>query len=266
LIKNPPGPPACVQGRGGGPANPPNSQYIADQFGLPLADTEAPADVAWSANAGTIGASGRYTAPNTPRWVTITATANGLSGSATVYVASAEAGSHTLLAAASRKADACGRVADLSLPGRARLPSSRGGAGRRPCGSLSAMTSPRPTARSARMIHHRWRLLQRRQVDGKLLTVELLDAPDARVVSVRLAGIVCAEGSPLEGDTDAQVRALYGDADRDGVVTSNDLLALRSRLGRRPSAADLLNDFDRSGSVTAADLVACLRRLGPRVS
>jgi hypothetical protein len=240
-----------------------------DQFGRPIGPSplRPPVVMSWGAWYGTVDESGLYTAPAGATWDGITVTADAASAVVRVYVYDGASGP-TLLSAVSRKVHGRRGAADLPLalfewPGA--VEPRRGG----PTtlvftfrGYVAAADGSLDAGDFA-ITHANFRSAS---VAGNVLTLDLADARDCGVVSVALTGIAGTDGAPLAGDSDVQVRALYGDADRDGAVTARDLFDLRARLPRRPSAADLLYDLDLTGSVTAADLVSSLRRLGNRVT
>jgi hypothetical protein len=253
IVLTPPGP-VAVQGRA------PVIATYTDQFGRAYDLAGRAGWVRWSATSGYVDERGTFS-PAAPGWATVSATLDGVSGSTRVFSYDGNGGP-TLVTAASRKTHGSA-VADLPLAPYGMTPAvePRRGGPTTLVFTFSKDVAPADGSLDAADFGMTNATFRSAALDGKVLTLELKDVADGALVAVALSGITGTDGAALAGETEVRVRALYGDADRDGAVTARDLLALRARVPRRPSAADLLYDLDLSGSVTAADITTCLRRL-----
>jgi hypothetical protein len=242
-----------------------------DQFGRPylgVAGTQPSAPgITWEAYYGAITEDGVYTAP--ADWSgreVITAHVGDRPTLAEVYVYDPAAGP-TLLSAESRKVHGRRGAAGLPLAlfGEATIEPRRGGPTTfrflfdKPVNALDGSLDANDfqiddaTFRSA-------------QVAGSVLTLELDDVLDRSLITVSLTGFAGLDGSTVQGQTTVRARALYGDANGDGIVNAIDLGVLRSRVSRPPTGAGLLFDLDLDGVVTATDLLLVRRRAGNTVA
>jgi hypothetical protein len=237
---------------------------LIDQFGdaVDPQATPRPPAMTWSAWYGRVDEIGRYTAPAYATSEAVTVVCGNAWRQLDFYVYDGSSGP-VLLSAVSRKVHGRRGVYDLPL-GLYGAPTAveprRGG----PATLVLTFTKDvldadgvlngddfvisNATFRSA-------------AVAGRVLTLELAGVRDGSVVGVSLAGFTGADGAGLEGDSDLEVRALYGDVDRDGRVTGTDVMAVRSRIMRPVGGAGLVYDVDLSGAVSALDLRDLRRKM-----
>ena len=91
-------------------------------------------------------------------------------------------------------------------------------------------------------------------IASNALTLNLTAIPDTSLVLVSLNGITDLAGSALTGTDNVAVRALYGNAYRNGLITLSDLQSIKNCLGRSLSTTNFLCDLDLSGSINLADM------------
>jgi hypothetical protein len=233
-----------------------------DQFGAPIPADRLTGDAAprWEDRCGTIDSGGVYAAPDFATWDKVSVTVGSVWTSAPLYVYDGSA--PVLLSAASRKVHGDRGPVDLPLPlygGAAAVEPRRGGPTTivftfdRDVYSAGGPIGPNNFAISNAEF-------RAARLDGRVLSVDLGAIADQTEVTVFVEGIVDAGGVELAGFGGVEVRALYGDANREGAVTPADALAVRRQLLRPPRAQDLLLDLDLSGSVSAADWLVARRR------
>jgi hypothetical protein len=233
-----------------------------DQFGAPyVAPATEPADVTWAASYGQVGADGTYNSGNYAGSDWVTASSGGVSASVDflVYDDSGPA----LLSVVSRKTH--GRHGAFDLPlGLYGLPAGieprRGGP------TTLRFTFSKPVASDDGSVgvdnfYLGGATYRSARVSGNVLTLELVGAEDGGSVAVLLTGLGGTDGGRLQGETSVEVRALYGDVDRDGAVALADFMTVRRRAMRVVGPTDFLCDVDCNGMITAADLVAVRRRM-----
>jgi hypothetical protein len=99
-------------------------------------------------------------------------------------------------------------------------------------------------------------------VTGKVVIIEPgQPLPDADCYTVDLTGMESQWGAaPL--DRTFTFAVLVGDADRDGVVDTVDIAALKQRLGRTASVNRAKYDINRDGWISPADASSVKQRLG----
>jgi hypothetical protein len=93
-------------------------------------------------------------------------------------------------------------------------------------------------------------------ISGDQLTLNLTDVVDQSVVGVTLNGINDTNGNPVTGDTDAEIRALVGDAKQDRSVGLPDAQGVKMHLGVAldQTSENFLFDLDLNGTIARRDI------------
>ncbi|MBA3961301.1 MAG: hypothetical protein H0X40_05290 [Chthoniobacterales bacterium] len=90
-------------------------------------------------------------------------------------------------------------------------------------------------------------------ISGNMITLNLINVIDQSVVSVTLNGISDTSNNALTGDSDVEVRALFGDANQDQTVDKPDLQGINSHLGQTLDQTNYLDDLNLDGAITRKD-------------
>jgi hypothetical protein len=237
-----------------------------DQFG---ADMSVQPIFDWSAVSGSITSGGLYTAPGAAGSDTITAAADGQSGTAAVTVA--PSAMHIVSWQSVAVDDNSMGEAALTISADGSFSEPRGGGIRRLLVTFDSAINPATFVPTSVVIAGNG-------ADGSMLdlssiaittslrgsnTVAVIDfsqpLPDVARYAVGLVGVTDAFGTPLAGADQCQMAALAGDVNGDGKVDAVDLSMLKQQFINR---VDLTNvkqvraDYSADGRVDGSDLTA----------
>jgi hypothetical protein len=242
------------------------SAKVVDQFGNVL---DANPDVDWFVTDGTMNTAGRFTAPAAPGTVSVAATSGVLIGDVEITVLFQDVTGPSLVSAASRKTHGARGAFDLPLA----------------LAGTTATVEPRRGGLSVlRLVFDEPLLVVDGLLDasefsvvnaafesaelvnsgaGAVLTLNLANTLDRRLLTVALIGLSDLTGNGMAGDIDVSVRCLFGDVDGNGVVSARDYVAARS--GVYGGAWNYLLDVDASGTVSSRDVLFVRTRSGNTV-
>lgn len=104
------------------------------------------------------------------------------------------------------------------------------------------------------------------QRDGNLLTVSLAGVGDRQRLALRVSDVTGPQGETIASRV-YSLRFLAGDVNRDGIVNSADLAALRSAYGKAHGDAtfDPAKDVNTDGAINSGDLVIVRQNYGTSV-
>ena len=238
---------------------------VVDQFGNVL---DGNPDVDWFVSDGVMDAAGRYTAPATPGSVSIAAISGSLIGDVEVTVVFLDATGPSLVSAASRKTHGARGTFELplALSGSATVEPRRGGP------SVLRLVFDEPLVVLDGLLDaSEFSIVNAAFVSaelvngsgGAVLTINLVNSLDRRLITVALSGLADAAGNGIAGDNDVSVRSLFGDVDGNGVVSARDYVAARA--GLNAGVWNYLLDVDASGLVSSRDALYVRSRAGNTV-
>lgn len=102
-------------------------------------------------------------------------------------------------------------------------------------------------------------------VSGVTLTLTLANVVNASRVGVTMQGLSNAAGLAVAGNLSMTIRALAGDADRNGVVNFNDFLAVQNAFGATASGVTA-TDFNSDGVTDFTDFLLLQNGFGQQVN
>jgi hypothetical protein len=237
-----------------------------DQFGAEMSVQPA---IEWSAVSGTITAGGLYSAPGVAGSDTITAFADGASGTAIVRVASS-ALNIVAWQSAEVDGDGKGEVA-MTIPADRSFIEPRGGGIRRLLVAFDSAVDPATFVPASVVIAGNGLNGSTLDLSSLGIATSLRDGnmvgvidfnqplPDVARYAVGLVRVTDVLGAPLAGASQCLMAALAGDVNGDGKVDTSDLSQLKQQFTNHVNPANLYQvraDYTTDGRVDGSDLTA----------